>query len=228
MKITTLNLEGFTNWEDRKDRIFEYLRTTNPDIIFFQEVVFLPRISPITQVEILDKSLHYTYSHVSISRLQTGTKDPVFREGLAILSKAPVTKTEVIVLKKDLRDEHNRIIQLVDVVINHKILKFVNVHYSITDTYDLATPQLEETLSILEARGEERIIIGDFNINDLNKSREIWQDKYDSSTSFNYVSYPDMDKRNDYILIPKSFKIEFVTVSGDELSDHRALTAVID
>jgi endonuclease/exonuclease/phosphatase family metal-dependent hydrolase len=228
MKVTTLNLQGFDDWEDRKDIISAYLREVDPDIIFFQEVVFLPEISPYTQVEQLDTTLHYTFSHSSISRLQVGTIYPDFREGLALLSRQPVTKTEVIILKKDPRDALNRIIQLVDVVINHKIVKFVNVHFSITDTYDFASPQLEETLAILEARGEERIIIGDFNIDDLDKNKDLWQEKYTSSTSFNYTSYPSMNKRNDYILIPKSLKIESVNLSGDELSDHRALTAVID
>ena len=37
-----------------------------------------------------------------------------------------------------------------------------------------------------------------------------------------------MHKRNDYVLVPKPFVFAEITTSGDELSDHRAVTVEID
>lgn len=224
MRVTTLNLQGFDDWEKRKPHILSFLKSTNPDVILFQEAVFLPKISSHNQVQILNQTLGYSYEHSSITRLQVGLKYKTYREGLAFLSKFPVTKTDTIILKKDPLDEHNRIIQLIDILVNGQIIKLANVHFSLTDTTDFATAHLAETLAILKSRGEERIIAGDFNINNLDDLAELWQDHYTASTTSNYVSYPSKDKRLDYALIPKSYSLDSILVSGDDLSDHRAVT----
>lgn len=228
MKLTTLNLQGFTDWQRREPKIINYLKQEDPDLIFFQEVVYIPEISAYNPVQLLNKSLHYLFEHSSITRLQVGLEYPTFREGLSILSRAPITKTDTIILKKAPGDEHNRIVQLADVFMNDRVIKFANVHFSITDVTDFATPHLVETLDILQARGEQRIIAGDFNLSDLENARHVWQDSYVSSESVPYVSFPSQNKRIDYVLIPKKYSFTNITVSDDLLSDHRALTVTID
>lgn len=227
MILTSLNIQGFDNWDDRKDAICTYLIQQAADIIFFQEVVYLPEISPYTPVEIINQTLKYPYQHNAISRLQVGLVYPVYREGMSILSKHPILKTDVLVLKKEERDEHTRIIQLADVLINEEVVKVVNIHFSITDFFDLATPQLEETLEILKSRDEARILMGDFNITFLEETAELWQDDYIASTYVSYITYPTMNKRVEYALIPKSYKFLNLSVSDDSLSDHRSLTVEI-
>ena len=228
MKITTLNIQGFDAWEKRKDAILAHLTQQNSDVIFFQEVVFLPEVSPFTCVEVLNQSLKYPYESDVISRLQVGLEYPVYREGSAILSKFPIAKTSTLALKKEDRDEHHRIIQMADILIDNQIVKFANIHLSITDFFDLATPQLKEVLEILKARNEERILIGDFNITFLEETAELWQDDYIASTEVPYVTYPSMNKRVDYVLIPKSYSFKQTSISDDNLSDHRALTVEIE
>lgn len=227
MKLTTLNIQGFDNWDDRKSAILTYLTNESPDIIFFQEVVYLPEISPFTPVELINQALKYPYQHNAISRLQVGLVYPTYREGMAILSKFPISKTDILVLKKEDRDEHTRIIQLADVMINDEIVQIANIHFSITDFFDLATPQLKETLDILKSRGETRILMGDFNITFLEETAELWQNEYIASTDVPYITYPAMDKRVEYALIPKSYTFKNISVSDDSLSDHRALTVEI-
>lgn len=224
MRIMTLNLQGFDDWNTRRPEILSHIKQTKPDIIFFQEVVFLPEVSLLNQVQDLNQNLGYLSEHSVVSRLQVGLHYPTYREGLAAVCKFPIIKTDTIALKKDPLDEHSRIIQFVDVMVKNVIVKFANVHFSLTDTTDFATAQLEEALAIIKSRDEERIIIGDFNINDLGASAAIWQDTHRASTEFDYVSYPGMNKRNDYALIPKSSTFTSLSVSGDTLSDHRALT----
>lgn len=224
MKITTLNLQGFTDWDQRQSHITAYLTQTKPDIVLFQEVVFLPEISAYSQVDLLNQSLQYLYQHNAVTRLQVGREYEAYREGLACISNLPVLKTDTLALKKDPRDEHNRIIQLIDVLYEDQVVKLANIHFSLTDDIDFATAHLEETLEILAARNEDRIIAGDFNIDHLEDFASIWQDRYSASTSVPYVSYSSMNKRNDYVLIPKNYRFTEIKTSGDNLSDHRALT----
>lgn len=227
MKITTLNLQGFTNWEQRKTNILAYLNQTKPAVVFFQEVVFLPEISPYNQAQLLNQSLGYNFEHNAVTRLQVGVDYPVFREGLACISRYPILKTDTLILKQAPGDQHNRIIQLIDLLIDDKIVKLANVHFSLTDTVDFATAHLQETLDLLKARGEDRIVAGDFNINDLETRANIWQEHYTASTIVPYISYSSMNKRNDYVLIPKLYEFTDISVSNDMLSDHRALTVDI-
>jgi len=228
VKITSLNLQGFEHWEDRKPNILAYLRQESPDIVLFQEVVYLPELSAHNPAELLNAELGYQYENCAVSRLQVGIEYPVYREGLAAISRYPILKSDVIVLKQDERDAHQRIVQLLDIMINHQVVKIANVHFSITDDFDFATPQLIELLDTLKARGESRIIVGDFNLDRLEDSAELWQDRYHASTVFPYLSYPSWNKRNDYFLIPKSYQFDSFATSGDTpLSDHTALTATL-
>jgi endonuclease/exonuclease/phosphatase family metal-dependent hydrolase len=227
MRITTLNLQEFHNWETRQPAIINYLQTQSPDIIVFQEVVFLPDTSPYNQVQLLNRTLAYPSEHSVISRLQPSTVHETYREGLATLSKYPVVKTDTVILKQEAGDEHNRIIQLLDFEVDGSIVKIANVHFSITDITDFATAHLLETLEILAMRGEERIIIGDFNLSNVNDTKDAWGEKYRCSNEVDYISYPSMNKSTDYVLIPKSYVFTNIEVSQDGLSDHRALAVNI-
>lgn len=228
MIITTLNLQEFHDWEMRQPTIIKYLQTVSPDLIVFQEVVFLPKISPYNQAQLLNKTLKYSGEHSVISRLQSSTVHENYREGLAALSKYRIAKTDTIILKRAAGDAHNRIIQLLDLEVDEQIVKIANVHFSITDITDFATAHLLETLEILAMRDEERIIIGDFNLSDLNETKDVWGEKYRCSNETDYISYPSMNKSTDYVLIPRSYAFTKIEISGDHLSDHRALTVDVN
>lgn len=227
MKITTLNLQGFDNWEERAPAIIDHLTDESPDVVLFQEAVYLPDISPYNQAQLLNTTLGYSYEQSAISRLQVGLEYPVYREGLAALSRYPIVRGDTIVLQQDKDDEHQRIVQLLDLYIDERVVQVANVHFSITDFVDYATPHLKELLDILASRGEQRIIAGDFNLNDLDTSADLWGGDYIASTRYDYVSYPGMNKRNDYFLLPKAYAFSGLHISGDGLSDHRAITATI-
>jgi endonuclease/exonuclease/phosphatase family metal-dependent hydrolase len=228
MKLTTLNLQGFIDWEQRKPEIVAYLKTTDPDIILFQEVVFLPDTSPLNQVQILNQELGYPYEHSAVTRLQPSAQYDVYREGLGMLSKHPVMKSDTIVLKQEEGDEHNRIVQLVDVHIDEQLIKIANVHFSLTDDTDFATAHLVETLDIVSGQGEKRIIAGDFNINHLEDLSYVWEEEYEASTKIPYISFPAERKRNDYVLVPKPYSLKGLSTSSEKLSDHVAVTFEID
>ncbi len=231
LKLTSLNLFAFDHWEERAPLILDYLKKTDSDVVVFQEAVFLPNISPHNQAQLLNQDLGYPYQVSTISRLQASTEHPVYREGLALISKYHIRSSDTLILKKDDRDEHNRILQLVDVWIGDQIVRIGHVHFSITDDIDFATPHLIETLSILKSRNEKRILIGDFNLSHLEDTSHLWEDEYIASTEVPYITYPtwrEGPKRTDYALIPKEYSFSSITVSGDGLSDHRALTVEIE
>lgn len=227
LSITSLNLQGFDHWDNRDPKILNYLSRVDSDVVVFQEAVFLPDISPHNQAQLLNQDLHYPFEVSTISRLQPSPDYSVYREGLALLSKHPITSSDTLVLKKEDGDQHNRILQLIDIKVDEKIFRIGHVHFSVTDTVDYATPHLKETLSILKARKEKRILVGDFNLTHLEETASLWQDEYIASTSVDYVTYPSMHKRIDYALIPKEFQFVSIKVSEDGLSDHRALTVEI-
>lgn len=221
-------MQGFTDWQQRMPEIVAYITETKPDVILFQEVVFIPEISPFNQMQLLNQELGYPYEHSSVTRLQDSDTYKTYREGLAVLSVHPLTESDTIVLKKHHDDEHTRIVQLIDIQATDRKMLLANVHFSLTDNTDFATAHLQETLEIIADKGEERIIAGDFNIDHLEDLSDIWGERYEASTKVSYISFPSMNKRNDYILVPKQFTFDEISTSGDTLSDHRAVTVRID
>lgn len=223
MRITSLNLRGFFDWEQRSPRVIEFLRRTAPDVILFQEVVYLPDESPFSPVELLNRSLRYPYRHSAITRLQSSPTYGVYREGLAVLSRLPIPTTEALVLRHEDHDPHHRIVQFVDVQDGAVTHRLADVHLSVRD--DFALHHLQELLAILAGRGEQRIIGGDFNVNHLEQHRALWHDDYVLTSEIErYVSYPHSQQANDYFLVPRSYAIDDMQLSSGDLSDHRALT----
>lgn len=224
MKLTTLNLQGFVDWDKREQAIVTYLKDTNSDIVFFQEVVFIPEISPDTSATRIGKQLDYPYTQTVVSRLQTSDLYTDFREGLSIMSKFPITHSETLVLKQNKHDHLQRIVQLFNVVHRGVTTKFANIHFA--QNPELAYEHLEELLEIFKSRNEQRTIIGDFNMPDL-KHLTIWQEQYNASTSEYYISFPGNNNRIDFVLTPKPTTISKMSLSPDGISDHRALTVTI-
>ena len=220
-------MRGFYEWDERADRIVSHIKKENPDIVFFQEVVYLPEESPYTQVGLLNKILKYPFYQGSITRLQDSPDYDVYREGLATLSRYPLVNSESLVLKREEGDPHNRLVQLFDIAVDESLVQFANVHLSVR--HDRALHHLEEVFGILQARNEKRIIIGDFNMEHLDRHSHLWRDGYTLSTSVkNYVSFPDEHKTIDYLLVPKEYELEWLRISDDSLSDHRAITADVE
>ena len=231
IKLTSLNLQGFEDWDARKPKILDYLKKEDSDVVVFQEAVFIPDISPHNQAQLLNQDLEYPYQVSTISRLQPSVHYRTYREGLALISKYHIRSSDTLILKKAEGDEHNRILQLIDIWIGDQIIRIGHVHFSITDVVDYATPHLEETLAILKARNEKRILIGDFNLTYLEETSALWENDYKASTEVSYITYPSWHegpKRTDYALIPKEYSFSSITVSEDGLSDHRALTVEIN
>lgn len=222
MRLTTLNLRGFFDWTARSPQIVDYLRGLDPDVILFQEVVFLPDVSPFSPVELLNRDLGLPVRHEAVTRLQRGRTHPVYREGLGLLSKLPVQATQALALQHEQGDPHQRIVQFADVTAEDGVWPLANVHLSVRD--DFALRHLGEVLGILQAKGERRILGGDFNVDHLEQHADLWHDAVLTSSVAEYRSHPSSSENDDYFLVPTEYRIEQVLVSGDQLSDHEAIT----
>lgn len=227
MKITTLNLAGYKNWTERESNVVSYLEATGSDVIFLQEVKFNIEYSPYSQSRYLNSQLSnpYPYSQTCVSRIFQSSQNEESREGLAILSKYPVIDSEAIVLKKRVDDKHTRIIQKVSILINDRVVNFTNVHFSNNEYSD---EQLEETLLITKKRHDASVIVGDFNIFDIQTVSHLYSPDYIASTEISkYISFPSEAATFDYVLAPKAFKYLSLDI-GEDLSDHNALTVVLE
>lgn len=226
--ISSLNLQAFEDWDTRVAVLTSYFGKLAPDVLCLQEVVYLPEISPFNPAHILNQSLGFAHEISDITRLQKGVVYPVYREGLSTLTNLTIMASETVVLEQEEDDECMRIIQLIDLKTETGlIIKLANIHFSITDFVDYATPHLKQTLALLKSRGEKRIIIGDFNLTYLEDSKDEWEADYISTCDTPYITYPLMDKRVDYALVPKEYSINDINISPDGLSDHRAITVTI-
>jgi endonuclease/exonuclease/phosphatase family metal-dependent hydrolase len=226
MKVTSLNLAGYKNWNDREANIVSFLNQTDSDIVFLQEVKYDPTHSSHTQSHYLNSLLAapYTYTQSTVSRIfETAGKES--REGLAVLSKFPITDVEVMVLAKRPDDKHTRIIQKVEVQVDGETRTFTNIHFSNNDYSD---EQLEETLQILKNTSTESVVLGDFNIFDITTVAHLYADDYTASTEFtDYVSFPSENATFDYVLLPKTYTFTSLHI-GENLSDHNALVFEFD
>jgi endonuclease/exonuclease/phosphatase family metal-dependent hydrolase len=223
MKVISLNLRGFFGWQERLPLVAGYLQAEAPDLVLLQEIVYLPDVSPFTQLDLLNQVAGFPYRHASVSRLQPSISYGPYREGLGVLSRVAVTQTETLILLHEQHDPHNRLVEFFDL---DNGWKFANVHLSVRDDY--ALNQLKEVLGILHARGEKRIIGGDFNLNHLERHAHLWHDDYVLTTEIeHYVSFAGSAQANDYFLVPREYTLGSIELSVDGLSDHRALAVEI-
>ena len=226
LKLLSINLAGYRNWGSRVKNIINLINSVSPDLVLLQEVIYDSRISAYSQSIYINQLLNEPFknSMTDVSRFYVPSVGEPYREGLAILSKYPLENGEVLSLRKEIDDEHTRIVQNVDVKYGDSIVQLSNVHFS-NNKY--SADQLSELLAILASRGEERIIVGDFNIFDIERLKSTYEEKYAVSTEFTkYVSYLPEHKTIDYMLLPREYSFAHIK-TYENVSDHAAILYTI-
>ncbi len=229
LRIASLNLWRFNDWEKRKSLIASVLKDKNYDVIFFQEVQKdLSSLSNLNQIDILNKEINYPYIDFSEAMIKTMSKGiPLLTpisHGIGLMSKFPILNKSIIRMSKFPEDTDKRISVIYDIEIDGNVISFINIHFSNRD--DWAEAHLKELLTQLDST-KEYIIIGDFNIFHLEKYESLYINKYKNSFSFkNYISFPKENATFDYVLIPKDYN--FVDIeTTDGLSDHSMIIVEI-
>lgn len=220
MKVLSLNIGGNNAFESRLDNIVDYLSDISADIICLQEVMLHEDVSPLSQARQINEQLGYPQIAESITRYYVTSEGNAYKEGLAILAKHPLKNVEGFTHVKMPDDKHQRIALLADIETESGSVQIANVHFS---NNEYSKMQLSELLDLLSARNEQRLIIGDFNMQPKDVSQIAGSD-YQSSFDFKeYVSYPFKSETLDYALVPAQYKITSVNAENADISDHSPL-----
>lgn len=230
IRIFDLNLWNYNKFEERKPRIIEAVKKYDPDIIALQEVRDDLRfnIKGHNQARQLNDELKYKYSSfmktMDINVIQDRVGAPYCIEGLAVLSKYPITKVIKKRLKQHTIDKFTRGILCANINKGDTLIEVCVVHFSPGGFFGKL--HLDETLRYFKKRQMFPVIMGDFNIDDQDYIVRLASKDYEVSNDFNAcVTLPETERTIDDILIPKKFKFKKFFCAGKELSDHRALIA---
>ena len=246
MKIISLNIAGRANFgkdfDARIKKIIEFINDQNADIVCFQEVTFGQKESLASKINnslnnpykymVADMSEKYTFDRFSKAAMKkweqglTEHFDDYLTDGLAVLSKTPISKCETIVMKpapKDERGKPDLRVRIVQNITLESNLTLSNVHFA---TNNNAYQQLDELLGYCTSD----IVVGDFNMSttDIHNHRNIWSKTYQESTDFqDYISFPSEDATFDHMLLAQDYKFKLID-KQDGLSDHSAIIFQID
>lgn len=230
LKIASLNLWRYYDWDKRYKNIVQALRRSHPDVIAFQEVQLNSSFSPKPQSVLLAEALGYRYHSFAPTSQKydqidnEGAFTQNVSHGLAFISKYPIISSESIFLGRYSNDHELRSIQLITLLIEGQEVYVCNVHFDNSD--EISSLHLKETLDIVIKRQIKPIILGDFNIYDIKKYDKLFSNYTLSSDMSDYISYPKREGTLDYILTPNGVvQMLGVECLTDQISDHRLVLA---
>lgn len=246
MKIISINIAGRSNfgkdYKTRMQSIADFLDKEKADIVCMQEVTFSK--SSCT-AETINNSMTspypFVYAHMSEKYTFDKFAEPFMKkwkagliehdgdyatDGVAILSKEPMSSDVAIVMKPAPADERGKPdlrVRVSQIIKKKEGFSLANVHFA---TNYNAYMQLEELLEYCSPD----IIVGDFNMftEDIKEHKYIWSPNYNASIEFkDYISFPNENATFDHMLLKPSFKFTSIkTVEG--MSDHSAIIYTIE
>lgn len=232
LKLVSINIWNYTNYQERRPKIINFIKKHDPDILVLQEVRddvdFNEKGND--QAKQLNQEINYPYyEFYEVTDKQKERPEKYNRhckEGTAIFSKFPITKIEKIQLTKQPDDRYTCGNLHVTIQAKKKI-EVIGVHFSNSSLFSLL--HMIETLKYCRDKKIEPMIVGDFNFLHPNWLYDLTSHEFNSSYNFKkYVSYPAKKETLDYILIPKSSKFVSLLCPDEELSDHNPLVAEIE
>jgi len=243
LKILTLNVWRYYEWEGRKDQLIQFIKKENPDVICLQEVnddlKFNEGLK--NQAELIAKLSGYKYwTYGKTDKLLKWNSEVLDREvwmGDGIISKYPIIKETKHILKKYLEYGDSKDLGFVHAKIDlgKDKIDVLSVHYANNDKSSKL--HLKETLEWCETEGLRPIIAGDFNMMITEDVKEVAGEDYYISyfikpyKSFNPTNYSHnkVPVNLDYIIThKKKFIINKVSCEDVKISDHKPLIAEIE
>lgn len=234
LRIMTLNLWCYFDWENRKNTITSVISGLDPDFIAFQEAQTNPSFSPWPQSDFIADACHYTYrafapTYKRDGQIDTGggmTQETSY--GLAFISKYPIISSETYFLRQHPDHDEACSVLFVKLAIDGEMVDVCNVHFGNSDLFsDL---HLNELMDLCETRGIKPILLGDFNHFNLGVYKQ--NRLRDYSVTTDVADYESMPKNNgtlDYIVVPSdSYSISAVKCPAEYVSDHRAVYAIVE
>ena len=167
LKIMSLNLWRYYEWDDRIDNIICLTNKQSPDCIAFQEVLTNHAFSDFPASDFIADTCGYKYRAFAptIARHNTrdreGNHNQLASEGQAFISKFPIVSTEGYFLTHHSEYPEEKAVTFYTIEIDDKYIDICNVHLA---NSAVAYAQLQEVLELADKREVQPIILGDFNI----------------------------------------------------------------
>lgn len=234
MKLMTLNLWCYYDWENRKDSIVSLVREHDPDVIALQEVQTNFAFAPNPQSDFIADACGYKYRSFSPTysrkdQIDTnGDRTQRTSYGRAVISKYPIVSSEGYVLEQyPDHDEANSVL-FCNIEMDGTYVELCCVHFANSDKH--SELHLKELLEVCKAKDRRPIMLGDFNNFNLGAYKETLLAGYTISTDLaQYTSMPKDDGTLDYIVVPASeYTLSNVVCPNVYVSDHRALIAKLN
>ncbi len=233
LRLMTLNLWGYEQWDNRKDAVLSLINRQSPDVIALQEVQLDMKKSPVSQASFLAEKELYPYTiYVPSFRTERHPRQRSlsggYSHGLALLSKHPIVSSESHLLSQGADFDEPCSVLFTSIKVDGENVDLCNVHFGNTDQE--SSKHLEELAEICTTKDSQPIILGDFNIFELGKhvDNELLQGYSLSSDELSYISIPKNNGTLDYIIIPQRYSFSSVTCPEDAVSDHRAVCADVE
>ncbi len=238
LKIITINVWRYYEWEKRKKKLIAFLKKENADIVLFQEAASSEKSDWENQIAEINEKLSYpSFAFEKLVKMTKWHEEPIDYEmyyGFGFLSKYKIKKSELIKLHHVTKDKDFGFMHII-VEINKKNFDFLSVHFENTDKG--SRQQLKETLQWCEKKKIFPIIGGDFNMRDTSLLKKLANKRYEISYFVkNYFSFmPTKFSNNkepitlDYIIVARdNFKIKNVQCVEDSPSDHKPIICEIE
>ena len=239
MKILTLNIWRYYDWDKRKEKAIKYLKEQDADIVFLQEVAYDDRLKDKYENQPQEINLELEYNSYAYGKLMDMSKwhrEPIDWKmdfGLGILSRYPIKKSEVIILPKvNIYKDFGFFHIVLDTPKGD--LNIINVHFENTD--EGSRDHLKKTLDWCKRKKIFPIIAGDFNMKNTDNLIQLADENYHISYKLNpYKSFaPTAFSNNDepitldYIIAHKNkFQMSGVECIQNDVSDHNPVKADI-
>lgn len=239
IKVLTTNIWRYYKWEKRKEKLINFLKKENADVVFLQEVAYDERLKDRWQNQVEEMNEEVGYSSSTFGKLMKMKKwhnkpiDWIMYYGLGILSKYPIEYSEVVILPPVKKDKKFGFMHSV-IKASRGDIDLINVHFE--NTNQGSKKHLKQTLEWCKKRKIKPIIAGDFNIKVIEDLNELAKKDYEISYSIKpyksfmptKFSHDKVPITLDYIIIHKE-KFRFISVEcvNNNVSDHNPVIAEI-
>ena len=239
MKVLTINIWRYFDWDKRKKPLVSFLKKQNSDIVFLQEAAYDDRLKKKyqNQVHELNQSLGYKYFiFAKESEMKKWHKKPidwVMYYGLGILSKFRIKSSEMVILPHISKDKDFGFLYAV-IETPKGDIDIINVHLENSDEGSRA--HLKFLLNWCKKRKINPIIVGDFNMKQTKVLLSLTEKDFSISYKIKpYFSFMPTEFSNnkepitlDYIIADKQkFEIKNIECIQDSPSDHNPVLAKI-
>ncbi len=239
LKVLTINIWRYFDWEKRKKRLISFLKNQNSDLIFLQEAAYDDRLKDTYKNQVQELNLELDYKDFVFEKESEMTKwhkepiDWLMYYGLGIISRFPIIKKEMILLPPVLRDKNFGFLHVV-IKTPKGDIDLINVHLENSD--EGSKKHLKFLLGWCKKKKIKPIIAGDFNIKQTDVLLNLTdQDFFVSYKIKPYFSFMPTEFSNnkepitlDYIIADKSiFKMSNIKCITNSPSDHNPIIAKI-